>query len=138
MWTYPCLAPQVQTRLENPTYYHVLQSQRRQVRQFLSGGGSPQESAPCGTPAPQPWPHSDPGIGPGLATHGTSALMVCSVYTPTVQPWGSVHSHGTTPGDCTPPRYNLGECTLTRYNPEEVYTPTVQLWGSVHSHGTTL
>ncbi|KAK8748899.1 hypothetical protein OTU49_016051, partial [Cherax quadricarinatus] len=66
---------QVQTRLENPTYYHVLQSQRRQVRQFLSGGGSPQDTPPSSVaPAPPAvWPHSDPGLPRTPAPHGVSS-----------------------------------------------------------------
>ncbi|CAL4102063.1 unnamed protein product, partial [Meganyctiphanes norvegica] len=57
----PAQVLQVQTRLENPTYYHVLQSQRRQVRQFLSGGGSLELTPPNSSGTPPAWPHSDPG-----------------------------------------------------------------------------
>ena len=37
MWIYRCytLQFQVETRLKNPTKYHVLQSQKRQVRKYL-------------------------------------------------------------------------------------------------------
>ncbi|XP_037790822.1 transcription factor EB-like [Penaeus monodon] len=71
---------QVQTRLENPTFYHVLQSQRRQVLQFLSGSGSPGDASGSGPPHPHhppAWPHSDPGVAmkpthPGAANASTS------------------------------------------------------------------
>ncbi|XP_069990330.1 mediator of RNA polymerase II transcription subunit 15 isoform X2 [Penaeus vannamei] len=71
---------QVQTRLENPTFYHVLQSQRRQVLQFLSGSGSPGDASGSGPPHPNhppAWPHSDPGVAmkpthPGAPNASTS------------------------------------------------------------------
>ena len=34
---------QIATRLENPTKYHVLESQRRQVAEYLSEGSAPSE-----------------------------------------------------------------------------------------------
>ena len=35
---------QIETRLENPTKYHVLESQRRQVAEYLSEGSAPETS----------------------------------------------------------------------------------------------
>lgn len=44
----PSQVLQVKTRLENPTLYHVIQSQKRQVRQFLQGVHSGTVSASLG------------------------------------------------------------------------------------------
>lgn len=40
---------QVQTKLENPTRYHVMQKQKSQVRQYLNGNGllSPLQTRTC-------------------------------------------------------------------------------------------
>ncbi|XP_066962788.1 transcriptional regulator ovo isoform X3 [Macrobrachium rosenbergii] len=75
---------QVQTRLENPTYYHVIQSQRRQVRQFITSGGTPQSTPPSGpstskavTAAPA-WPHSDPGASSKTLKSGIASPSLTS------------------------------------------------------------
>ena len=59
MLTLPPLSFKIETRLENPTKYHVLESQKRQVAEYLSvsdsgaaggsggggGGGGPQDNS---------------------------------------------------------------------------------------------
>lgn len=52
---------QVQTKLENPTRYHVMQKQKSQVRQYLNGNGllTPLQGRNCVPPQS----NSAPGIG---------------------------------------------------------------------------
>ncbi|KAJ8258287.1 hypothetical protein COCON_G00172990, partial [Conger conger] len=46
----------VQTHLENPTDYHIRQSQRQQLKEYLSATYSPKQASPPG-PLPLPSPH---------------------------------------------------------------------------------
>ena len=81
MLTLTPLSFKIETRLENPTKYHVLESQKRQVAEYLSvsdsgaagggGGGGPQDNSGGARRVSGPF-------SPGLSSAATSP----SEYTP--------------------------------------------------------
>lgn len=63
----PTQVYKIETRLENPTKYHVLESQRRQVAEYLSDGASASTSASA-TPGATP----GESVGPAAAAASSS------------------------------------------------------------------
>merc|ERR1719427_966698 len=70
----------IETRLENPTAYHMLESQKRQVAEYLSEGSAPdgscREAGSSGAVAPPPAPPSrrvsQPFSPPSVSSAATS------------------------------------------------------------------
>ena len=61
---------QIETRLENPTKYHVLESQRRQVAEYLSEGSAPETST---SRSPSLVEHrTSPAVSPGDVKGGVA------------------------------------------------------------------
>eukprot|EP00079_Xenopus_tropicalis_P014053 XP_002944430.2 PREDICTED: transcription factor E3-like [Xenopus tropicalis] len=72
--------PQVQTHLENPTRYHIQQSQRQQVKQYLSttlGAKVPMNASAPGTAAPgsSPKPEVAPQVSASSAPNSPLAML---------------------------------------------------------------
>ena len=89
---------QIETRLENPTKYHVLESQKRQVAEYLSesspGAESSEQATPL-TPAKQ-------GVIQGVIQGAPcGSRRVSGPFSP------SISSAATSPSEYTPSEVNL-------------------------------
>jgi len=87
----------IETRLENPTKYHVLESQRRQVADYLSEGSAPENDSPCLTERRQSVPLSPGEAKPSAASSlATSGRRVSGPLSP------NYSSAATSPSEYTP------------------------------------
>eukprot|EP00092_Neocalanus_flemingeri_P012671 GFUD01013655.1.p1 GENE.GFUD01013655.1~~GFUD01013655.1.p1 ORF type:complete len:568 (+),score=148.95 GFUD01013655.1:68-1771(+) len=90
----------IETRLENPTKYHVLESQRRQVAEYLSEGSAPETASPCLTEG-----RSSLAVSPGE----TKASAASSSAPPTRRVSGPFS-----------PNYSSAATSPSEYTPSEV------------------
>ena len=95
-----CLCFQIETRLENPTKYHVLESQKRQVAEYLS------ESSPTGSTEASSNPPSKPAAQAGSGSSGVGTSSCTNVATSGRRVSGpfspSFSSAATSPSEYTP------------------------------------